>query len=139
MRNPFLALSASALAVFAAGCINPINPLGKFDPTPKVAAISPVQPEKKFAWGISTASYQYEDPAVKPGDADYFTTDWDVLVAHKKAPPRGNALYSWSDFDKDIAALKKIRPTHYRFSIEWHESSRSPAFITRRPSAATWK
>jgi beta-glucosidase len=110
---------AAVATLLLAGCVNPINPLGKFDPTPKVAKISPAHPADKFAWGISTASFQYEDPAVTPGQADYFTTDWDVLISQKKAPPRGNALYSWSDFDKDIAALKKIHPTHYRFSIEW--------------------
>jgi beta-glucosidase len=107
------------VTILVSGCVNPINPLGKFDPTPKVSAISKPDPKAKFAWGISTASYQYEDPAVKPGDKDYFTTDWDVLVSQKKAPPRGNALYSWTQFDKDIDALKKIKPTHYRFSVEW--------------------
>lgn len=106
-------------ALLLAGCVNPINPLGRFDPTPKVGSIAPVQPSEKFAWGISTASYQYEDPAVEPGAADFFSTDWDVLVAQKKAPPRENALYSWTHFDKDLDALSKIRPTHYRFSIEW--------------------
>ena len=54
-----------------------------------------------------------------PGQPDYFSTDGDVLVSERKVPPRGNALYSWSDFEKDLDALKKIRPTHYRFSIEW--------------------
>ena len=111
--------SLALVTMLVSGCVNPINPLGKFDPTPKVSSISKPDPKAKFAWGISTASYQYEDPAVKPGDKDYFTTDWDVLVSQKKAPPRGNALYSWTQFDKDIEALKKIKPTHYRFSIEW--------------------
>jgi len=31
---------------------------------------------------------------VKPGTPAFFSTDWDVLVAQGKAPPRGNALYS---------------------------------------------
>lgn len=109
----------TATSLLLAGCVNPINPLGKFDPTPKVGAPAAVHKNEKFAWGISTASYQYEDPAVKPGEKDFFSTDWDVLVAEGKAPPRGNALYSWTEFEKDIAALKKIQPTHYRFSIEW--------------------
>ncbi|OJU99516.1 MAG: hypothetical protein BGO12_06000 [Verrucomicrobia bacterium 61-8] len=108
-----------ACATLLSGCVNPINPLGKFDPTPKVSGRPSPKMKEKFAWGISTASYQYEDPAVKPGEKDYFSTDWDILVSQHKAPPRGNALYSWSDFDKDLEALKKIRPTHYRFSIEW--------------------
>ncbi|MFZ4483466.1 MAG: family 1 glycosylhydrolase [Chthoniobacterales bacterium] len=117
---PFpLTLVAVASGLLLTGCVNPINPLGRFDPTPKVGAIPPADPPKKFAWGIATASYQYEDPAVVPGQRKFFSTDWDVLVAQKKAPLRGNALYSWSQFEKDLEALKKIRPTHYRFSIEW--------------------
>lgn len=112
-------LPALAIAATLAGCVNPINPLGKFDPAPKVGAIPSPELEKNFIWGISTASYQYEDPAVEPGEADYFSTDWDILISQKKAPTKGNALYSWTDFDKDIEALAKIRPTHYRFSIEW--------------------
>ncbi len=114
------ALIACLLAAGLAGCVNPVNPLGRFDPAPKIfGAIPAPKPSENFAWGISTSSYQYENPAVKPGTPAYFSTDWDVLVAQKKAPPRGNALYSWTDFDKDLEALKKIRPTHYRFSIEW--------------------
>lgn len=108
-----------ACAALVSGCVNPINPLGKFDPVPKVNGVSTAKPAEKFAWGISTASYQYEDHGVKAGSPNDYSTDWDVLIAQKKAPVRGDALYSWSDFDKDIAALKKIRPTHYRFSIEW--------------------
>jgi len=73
-----------------------------------------------FAWGISTSSYQFEDPAVCPGNADYFETDWDVcLVKRGRAPARGNALFSWTHFEKDLAALKKIGVTHYRFGLEW--------------------
>jgi beta-glucosidase len=107
-------------ALLCAGCANWINPLGPFDPDPKVTTARPVpRAKEKFAWGISTASYQYEDPDVQPGQKDYFYTDWDVLISQKKAPPKGNALYTWTHFDKDLAALKKIRPTHYRFSIEW--------------------
>jgi len=110
---------ACGLALFLGGCVNPINPLGRFDPAPKVSTVPGPKLGEKFAWGISTASYQYENPAVKPGEPAYFSTDWDVLVSQGKAPPRGNALFSWTQFEKDLVALKKIRPTHYRFSIEW--------------------
>lgn len=119
LRLPFRCVPALVATVFLGGCANFLNPLGPFDPAPKVSKIPAADPSKSFAWGISTASYQYEDPAVKPGEPQFFTTDWDVLVAQGKAPPRGNALYSWTQFEKDLAALKKIRPTHYRFSIEW--------------------
>jgi beta-glucosidase len=71
----------------------------------------------KFAWGVSTSSYQYEDPDLKPSDE--FSTDWDVLIAQGAAPKKGNAVYSWSDWDKDFATIKKLGLTHYRFSVEW--------------------
>lgn len=82
--------------------------------------IPPLFVKPPFAWGISTSSYQFEDPAVVPGTPEYFQTDWDVgLIQHGKAPERGNAMYSWTHFAKDLAALKKIGVTHYRFGLEW--------------------
>jgi beta-glucosidase len=72
-----------------------------------------------FAWGISTSSYQYEDPDVAKGTSGYFYTDWDIMVDEGGAPKKGNALYSWSHFKKDLDALRKIGVTHYRFSVEW--------------------
>ena len=70
-------------------------------------------------WGGSASGLQCEDRAEKPGDKNYYGRDWDLLVDQEKAPVVGNALYTWSDFDKDLSALKKIGVTHYRFSIEW--------------------
>ena len=90
------------------------------------------QLSQKFAWGISTASYQYEDPAVKPGDNDYFYSDWDILIEQRKAPPKGNALYSWTRFDKDLEALKKIGVTHYRFSISWPRVEPQPGVYNEK-------
>jgi len=131
-RASFLLASAFLLA----GCVNPINPLGPFDPTPKVSGKLPVPHAKeKFAWGISTASYQYEDPDVSVGQKDYFYTDWDVLISQKKAPKKGNALYTWTQFDKDLDALKKIRPTHYRFSIEWGRVEIAPGVYDEKALA----
>ena len=74
-------------SLLLSGCVNPIDPLGPIGkgPVPRPARSKP-QLHDKFAWGISTASYQYEDPAVKPGQKDYFSTDWDILVSQKKAP-----------------------------------------------------
>ena len=90
------------------------------------------QLSQKFAWGISTASYQYEDPAVKPGEKDYFYSDWDILIEQRKAPPKGNALYSWTHFDKDLEALKKIGVTHYRFSISWPRVEPKPGVYNEK-------
>jgi len=104
------------LYLLLSGCA--LHPLGPLDKAPKHQAAK-LTGYHGFAWGISTASLQYENRAEKPGDPNYFLRDWDLLVQQKKAPVVGNALYTWSDFDKDLAALKKIGVTHYRFSIEW--------------------
>ena len=101
-----------AITIVLSGCVNPINPLGRFDPAPKVPGTRPApKASEKFAWGISTASYQYEDPAVKPGQPNYFSTDWDVLVSKRKAPPRGNALYQLVEFREGPRRAEK-NPSH---------------------------
>ena len=104
------------LPLLITGCA--IHPLGPLDKAPRHQA-EKLTGYKGFAWGISTSSLQYENRAEKPGNPDYFLRDWDLLVQKKGAPVIGHALYSWSDFDKDLKALKKIGVTHYRFSIEW--------------------
>ena len=129
-------LSALTAVLFVSGCANWLNPLGPFDPEPKVSGPCPApRAKEKFAWGFSTSSYQYEDPAVKPGQKDYFYTDWDVLISQGKAPPKGNALYTWTHFEKDLEALKKIRPTHYRFSIEWGRVETQPGVFDEQAIA----
>ena len=104
-------------AFILAGCIT----------YPKAPAVSPQARAKAarvdtgdFAWGVSTSSWQYENRATDKDGKPVFRTDWDILMDQGKAPPRGNTVVmSWSEFDKDIAALKKIGVTHYRFSLEW--------------------
>jgi beta-glucosidase len=117
---PLLRFAVAGLLPLAlVACVN-LNPLGRdtTGPVPPPPRSTPV-PSQPFAWGISTASYQYEDPAVETGEKDWFITDWDILVSQGKAPKKGNALFTWTQFEKDLAALKKIGVTHYRFSIEW--------------------
>ncbi len=112
---PYIVLSA---AILLGGCA--IDPLGRIGKGPQPPPpVSKPQMGDRFAWGISTAAYQYEDPAVTPDSEDYFQTDWDISIAQGKAPPKGNALYSWTHFDKDLEAIEKIGITHYRFSVEW--------------------
>ena len=91
---------ALVLCVLAAGCIDPLGPVGK-GPQPPPPRSAPHLSDK-FAWGISTSSYQYEDPAVKSGDKEYFYSDWDILIEQRKAPPKGNALYSWTHFELSL-------------------------------------
>ncbi|MGC1481378.1 MAG: family 1 glycosylhydrolase [Chthoniobacterales bacterium] len=117
--------AALGILLTLTGCI--IDPLGPIGPGPQPPPpVSTPQPSDEFAWGISTSSYQYEDPDVEPGDADFFLTDWDIFIEEGKAPEKGNALYSWTHFDKDLAALKKIGVTHYRFSVSWARCEPQP-------------
>jgi beta-glucosidase len=106
-----------AALAFLTGCVTyPRAP--KITP-PERAKASRIE-TGDFAWGISTSSWQYENRALKPGGKLPFRTDWDILMEQGKAPTRGNTVVmSWSEFDKDVAALKKIGVTHYRFSLEW--------------------
>jgi len=106
-----------ALASLLAGCVTAPTP-------PKV---SQTQEDKnhsistgRFWWGTSTSSWQNEDRGAKPGQLGYFVTDWDLFAQEGRAASRGEyATYSWTHFDKDVAALKKIGVTTFRFSIEW--------------------
>ena len=116
MTSPRWILSLLAVTLILSGCA--IHPLGPLDKAPKHQS-QRLTGYAPFAWGISTSSLQYENKAEMPGDHNYYVRDWDLLVQQGKAPVVGNALYTWSDFDKDVAALKKIGVTHYRFSIEW--------------------
>jgi beta-glucosidase len=85
----------------------------------KPAATKPVK-TGKFWWGTSTASFQNEDRGVAADSPFYFKTDWDVFSEEGHIPPRGDdATFSWTQFDKDVAALKKLGVNHYRFGIEW--------------------
>jgi len=120
------------LPLLITGCA--IHPLGPLDKAPRHQA-EKLTGYKGFAWGISTSSLQYENRAEKPGNPDYFLRDWDLLVQKKRAPVIGHALYSWSDFDKDLKALKKIGVTHYRFSIEWARVEPEPGQYNERALA----
>jgi len=120
------------LPLLITGCA--IQPLGPLDKAPRHQA-EKLNGYKGFAWGISTSSLQYENRAEKPGNPDYFLRDWDLLVQKKRAPVIGHALYSWSDFDKDLKALKKIGVTHYRFSIEWARVEPEPGQYNERALA----
>ncbi|HRJ73802.1 MAG TPA: family 1 glycosylhydrolase, partial [Terrimicrobiaceae bacterium] len=104
---------ALGLCAALSGCV--ISP----PPYKKPAAAKTVN-TGPFWWGTSTASFQNEDRGVSPDSPYYFKTDWDIFSEEGHIPPRGDtATFSWSRFDKDVAALKKLGVNHYRFGIEW--------------------
>lgn len=99
------------------GCVTPPRP-PEIDPAATAQARN--RDTGRFWWGTSTSSYQNEDRGAKPGEPGYFLTDWDLFSAEGRAAPRGeDATFSWTHFDKDVAALKRLGVSHFRFSIEW--------------------
>lgn len=71
-------------------------------------------------WGIASSAFQNEDRGEKPGSPNSFSTDWDLFAGAKRVPPKGDeAVSSWTHFDRDLEALKKIGVNHYRFGVEW--------------------
>ncbi len=88
--------------------------------------------ENAFWKGISVSSYQTEDPAILPSDPNFFQTDWDLFyAAGNLKEPRANGVYSYSFLDRDIAALKKLGVTHYRFGIEWARIEPKPGLYNK--------
>ncbi|HEY9840341.1 MAG: family 1 glycosylhydrolase [Candidatus Sericytochromatia bacterium] len=76
--------------------------------------------QNQFMWGFASSSYQHEDPDVATHDPLHFQTDWDLFYTSRgQAAPRRNAIYGWSNFAKEVQALKQVGATHYRFSVEW--------------------
>lgn len=112
--------------LWLAGCITAPPP---YHPPADAAKTRPL-PREKFWWGTSTASYQNEDRGVPPGSPMYFQTDWDIYGKEGHAPERGDdAIYSWTHFDKDLAALKKLGINHFRFGVEWARVEPKPGVI----------
>lgn len=115
----------SAALIFA-GCV---TPPASYRPPADAAARKPL-PKERFWWGASTSSFQNEDRGVRPGSPFYFQTDWDVYAKEGHAPVRGDeAVYSWTYFDRDLAALKKIGVSHFRFGVEWARIEPRPGVI----------
>ena len=113
-HNPILKPLILSMLMVLSGCVLPPKTYVK-----PASAAKPVM-TGPFWWGTSTASFQNEDRGVPKDSPYYFKTDWDIFAEEGKIPPRGeDATFSWTLFDKDIAALKKIGVNHYRFGIEW--------------------
>jgi beta-glucosidase len=108
------------------GCVTPPRP---YHP-PAEPTVTRTLPREPFWWGASTASFQNEDRGVAPGSPMYFQTDWDVYAKEGGAPPRGeDAVFSWSRFDLDVAAIKRLGVSHFRFGVEWARIEPRPGVI----------
>lgn len=108
-------LTLCVLTAVLSGCITP----------PRAPRIARKDETKKpdtgpFWWGISSSAFQTEDRGEPEGSPNYVETDWDLFAKAGRVPKKGDtADFSWSHFDKDLEALKKIGVNHYRFGIEW--------------------
>ena len=110
-------IAAAIAASLCAGCVMPPKP---YEKPPSGKTGTHAVKTGKFWWGTSTSSYQNEDRGVAPDSPYYFQTDWDRFAEEGHIPPRGDdATFSWSRFDKDVAALKELGVNHYRYGIEW--------------------
>lgn len=105
------ALAAAAAAILLHGCILP--------PKDRHPELTHAAPDGAFWWGTSTSPFQNEDVGAVPGAPGYFRTDWDVFAEEGHAPPRGDAVFSWSHFEKDLAAIRRVGVNHFRFGVEW--------------------
>lgn len=73
-----------------------------------------------FIWGIASAPYQTEDSPTDPQHPEYFQTDWDLFEkAGRLREGRGQATYSWTEIERDLAAIESLNVSHYRFGVEW--------------------
>lgn len=88
------------------------------DSLPSLAIPEPM-PVPDIWYGVATGAFQNEDPPA-PGNPGYFQTDWDVSnSAGILKVQRRNGTFSYTEFERDIAALKYLGVTHYRFGVEW--------------------
>lgn len=116
LRRVALAGCSVAALLLGSGCVT--APWGPRVTKADVAANSRVR-TGPFWWGVSTSGYQTEDKGYPAGDPRYFKTDWDLFIEKGRAPERGDATFSYSQFDKDLALLKQLGVNHYRFGVEW--------------------
>lgn len=73
-----------------------------------------------FWWGVATSPYQTEDKAITKENPMFFKTDWDIFYEHGKIKePKGDGVFSYSQYERDLKAIKELGVTHYRFGIEW--------------------
>jgi len=125
MRSQFI-LSAAAGAVLLTGCVMPPKRMAPAEPAPA--------PEtKEFWWGTSTAPFQNEDRGFLRGTDYYYRTDWDLFAEEGRAAERGDdAVFSWTHFDEDVRALRKMGVNHFRFGVEWARVEPKPGVFNEK-------
>lgn len=110
------------------GCITP-PPAPRIDRSQPAASKVDTGP---FWWGVASSPFQNEDRGEVPGSPDFFQTDWDLFAEQGRVPPKGDtAVFSWSNFERDIEALKSIGVNHYRFGVEWARVEPQPGRYNR--------
>jgi|CXWL01.1.fsa_nt_gi beta-glucosidase len=114
----------ASLPILLVGCARSIPE--RYDIPPADRASSRPEASPPFWWGVSTSSYQIEEPpGRRPGAT--FSTDWDLFCRkNRKIPSRDDRVASLSHVERDIAALKLLGITHYRFSVEWARVEPAP-------------
>jgi beta-glucosidase len=85
-----------------------------------------LQAQTPFIWGVASASYQVEGAYKSDGKGlsnwDVYTNQYQVTVPFIKENQTGNVSineYDRNQYLKDIALMKKLGVTAYRFSISW--------------------
>lgn len=104
---------------FLTACV-PIGPGETYELLPAVdvgAAVRPDEPPP-FWYGVSTASFQTEDRPTLEG-LPSFLTDWDLFHALGVVKLPDDRIGSFTNYERDISALKYLGVTHYRFGVEW--------------------
>ena len=72
-----------------------------------------------FAWGVATAAYQIEGAWDADGKGPSI---WDTFTHNNRSYKQQNAdiaCDSYNKIDEDVALMKKLGVSHYRFSLSW--------------------
>lgn len=77
-----------------------------------------------FFIGVATSSYQIEGSNVGECIWDQFTQDYHLT-------PVGNATHHYVLFQEDVALMKSLGFSHYRFSISWNRILPEPHIVNQ--------
>lgn len=115
--------TGGAALVLTAVALSGCQAAYRLPPAPVAIAITQPAKQPDFWWGVSTAAFQIEEP----DPTRTWATDWDVWGDRGGLKtPRDQRVASMKHMDRDVAALKALGVTHYRFGIEWARVEPSP-------------